>query len=843
MTEEFDEGRDLDEMPPAGYSIDERFDFSVGREFGPANPAESDRAASDPGRRMGETAPTPPGEEPGGEPESWRADVSEDPLIGRMVGNYQVLHVLGRGGFGTVYKARDTKLDRMVALKFLRFPLDPEYRRLFSREAKVLANLSKHPSIVQIYTWDEYQGSYYFALEYLDCSAESLVEQSGGRLSVRQALEITAECAGALEFAHQQGVLHRDIKPANILIDHKTDRAKLCDFGLARFHNLGTGTVSAHIAGSPPYMAPEQVSGGKIDPRTDVYALGITLYELLSGRVPVEGSSQAEIFQRIRKRKATPLNRHRGDLPPSVLKVVRRATAWRPDDRFQSAGEFERALNNILERLETSGTPEPTLAIRPLRGVSRNHVFRIAGALVLAALAVGAVIAVVPQFPPRMGQNAPLTALPVAVAQAKELIDRGNYAEAKTALEAYLDEHPDDDFGRYALGYANYLLGDLAAAKEAFERVSDDALRLEGLAAVAVSVESDNAQPAVEEALAIAPTRYPALLLSLLDITKGNFADAVDRLEKVQAERLAFGWQRRELYRLLGQTYFKLGRIDDAGRILARLPQGDPVAAGYLELAQRDQARKDRESLRQQVKEVRALWDKMGAVARQDTWTSRPFTLAVIPSKDVPTPSAVGLGLPDLLPESLSEALDRLEPRPISFVDRENVDEIIRELERSSYLGSEDERLQMQRLIGARLLMKVTFLSVGERQIVKILVMDAETTHSVLQKSFEYQRTDDPPAIAERIAAALQDAVEQEYPIQARLTAEDGEAVLNVGKKVGLKPGTRFSLMSSPKAPPLDGIRAIATGRMGDGQTVVELEGVRVDELPASGLYAEEDRA
>ncbi len=182
-------------------------------------------------------------------------------MIGQTIGNYEVVTRLGRGGFGTVYKARDKKLQRFAALKFLRFPLDSEYRKLFAREAQVIANLGKHPSIVQIYSWGEHQGSHYFALEFLDSSAEGLMEKSADPLPVKRALEITAQCADALHFAHEQGVLHRDVKPANILIDAKSGQAKMCDFGLAKIQTLGAGTSTTTIAGSPPTWPPSKSPG------------------------------------------------------------------------------------------------------------------------------------------------------------------------------------------------------------------------------------------------------------------------------------------------------------------------------------------------------------------------------------------------------------------------------------------------------------------------------------------------------------------------------------------------------------------------------------------------------
>ena len=267
-----------------------------------------------------------------------------DPLLGAMVGNYEIVALIGQGGFGTVYKGHDVRLDRDAALKFLRNPLDAQHRRLFEREARAIAAVSKHPFIVEIYGWGEYGGQHYLILEFVGSSAEMLLRQNPHGLPVAKAVPIVAESADAVGYAHQHGILHRDIKPGNVLIEVENGRAKVADFGLARFTGSPDITASGVVSGSPPYMSPEQTRGKRVDGRSDVFALGVTLYQLLCGRRPFEGDTPLDIIERIRADERTPLRQRRPELPEAVLAAVEKATAHEPERRFQTGDELAAAL-------------------------------------------------------------------------------------------------------------------------------------------------------------------------------------------------------------------------------------------------------------------------------------------------------------------------------------------------------------------------------------------------------------------------------------------------------------------------------------------------------------------
>ena len=229
-----------------------------------------------------------------------------DPLIGAQLGNLQVLSILGRGGFGSVYRARDIKLGRTVALKFLTQPLETRHKELFEREARAIAFLSKHAGIVDIYEWGEYEGRCYFALEYVESNAADLLKEHPNGIPAPRALSVARDCADALAYAHGRGILHRDVKPANILIDLPDGEVKIADFGLARFRETGDVTVSGNVSGSPPYMSPEQVSGERLDERSDIFSMGVTLHEFLCGQRLFGGNTALETMSRIRDDNRTP---------------------------------------------------------------------------------------------------------------------------------------------------------------------------------------------------------------------------------------------------------------------------------------------------------------------------------------------------------------------------------------------------------------------------------------------------------------------------------------------------------------------------------------------------------
>jgi len=262
-----------------------------------------------------------------------------------IIGRYEVVATLGQGAMGTVYKAVDPLIERTVAIKTINLNLSKEERAEFEerfyREAKSAGRLN-HSNIITIYDVGETDDIAYIAMEYLD--GESLREMldSGVVLPVDMIGKIAARIAGALDYAHENHVVHRDIKPANIMITPGRD-VKIMDFGIAQIPT-GSRTQLGTVLGSPKYMAPEQVAGQATDGRTDIFALGVVLYEMLTGTTPFNGDNLSAIMYKVLNEDPAPPSTVNPRVPPFFDRIVSRALAKRPQDRYQTAGEFARDL-------------------------------------------------------------------------------------------------------------------------------------------------------------------------------------------------------------------------------------------------------------------------------------------------------------------------------------------------------------------------------------------------------------------------------------------------------------------------------------------------------------------
>jgi formylglycine-generating enzyme required for sulfatase activity len=264
-------------------------------------------------------------------------------LQGRMIGPYQILEELGRGGMAVVYKAWQASLHRHVALKVLPpyFRHDAQFLARFHREAVAAAGLS-HPNIIQIHDFGEAEGMLYIAMEYL--GGGSLHERiAAGPLPFDEAQRVLAQVGGALDYAHAQGLVHRDIKPGNVLFAGD-GTAKVADFGIVRAADGTRLTRTGILMGTPEYMAPEQASGANADHRSDLYALGVVLYRMLTGQVPFRGTTPHAIMHAVIYEAPVSPRRLNPNLTPAEESVLLKALAKNPDDRFQSGAALTRAL-------------------------------------------------------------------------------------------------------------------------------------------------------------------------------------------------------------------------------------------------------------------------------------------------------------------------------------------------------------------------------------------------------------------------------------------------------------------------------------------------------------------
>jgi serine/threonine protein kinase len=283
----------------------------------------------------------------------------DDPKRERF-GRYQILSELGRGAMGVVYQARDPKINRVVAVKTILLAGQPpeeerEYRERFFREAEAAGRLS-HPGIVTIFDVGEEPETHapYIVMEFVaGQSLDKLLMRNDHTLRLETALQLAHELAEALDYAHAQGVVHRDLKPANILIT-EDGHAKIADFGVAKL-NLANFTLSGRVLGTPAYMSPEQLNGGEVSGRSDLFSLGVILYTILTGYRPFQGNSALTVCFKVVHREPIPATVLDTSLPPGLDSIIKRAMAKDPAERYQRGMEMASDIQALREGRDPQG--------------------------------------------------------------------------------------------------------------------------------------------------------------------------------------------------------------------------------------------------------------------------------------------------------------------------------------------------------------------------------------------------------------------------------------------------------------------------------------------------------
>ena len=330
------------------------------------------------------------------------ADNSTQSLVGLRIGSYKILSLLGVGGMGEVYLAQDPRLERTVALKILPAELacDPERMRRFVREARAASAL-KHPNVATIHEMGESDGIHFIAMEYVE--GQTLVSKISGRpLKNAEIVEIALQVADALDEAHAKGITHRDIKSANIMLTPR-GQAKVLDFGLAKITrpegqaasgdlNPVVTTETGLVMGTVHYMSPEQVLGRKVDGRTDIFSLGVVLYEMATGRLPFSGASASETMDRILHAPPEAIARFNYNLPIELERIVRKCLEKDLDRRYQSARDLLIDLRNLRENCQEGALVEKSSA-ETARPVPRAIGLRWPVTLVAAGFVLAAVLA------------------------------------------------------------------------------------------------------------------------------------------------------------------------------------------------------------------------------------------------------------------------------------------------------------------------------------------------------------------------------------------------------------------------------------------------------------------
>ncbi len=320
-------------------------------------------------------------------------------MVGELIaGRYELEKLVGSGGMSNVFRAHDRLLERTVALKILheQYTRDEDYVERFRREARAVAQLT-HPNIVTVIDRGEQEGRQFIVFEYID--GENLKELSNrGPLDAREAIRLSLQVARALSFAHERGLVHRDVKPQNVLLN-EDGQAKVTDFGIARSLDVHGVTQTGTVLGTSDYIAPEQARGQKVDPKTDIYSLGVVLYELLIGDVPYSGDNFVAVAMRHVNEPVPSVIERRPDCPTRLDLAIQRAMAKDPDDRFESMAAFVDELEACHAELDGRDDEGATMIVpaarqrRPKRPRQRRELPLVPialAALAAAAVAIGA---------------------------------------------------------------------------------------------------------------------------------------------------------------------------------------------------------------------------------------------------------------------------------------------------------------------------------------------------------------------------------------------------------------------------------------------------------------------
>jgi serine/threonine protein kinase len=421
----------------------------------------------------------------------------ENALAGRTLSHYQVVSLLGAGGMGEVYLARDQRLDRTVAIKILPGDLagDPERMQRFEREARAASALN-HPNVATIYDVGESDGLHFIVMEHVD--GETVAARVAGRSLLPAAVvDIAVQAADALEMAHAKGITHRDIKPANLMVTSR-GHLKVLDFGVAKMKLrdesvrsgdwiLDSGTAIGRVIGSGPYMSPEQITSGDVDPRSDVFSLGVVIYQMATGHLPFSGSTREELMEAILRAAPESMTGLNPDVPSELERITFKCLEKSAEDRYQSARELLSDLWPLKRRLDATramvDSPWFEFFRRPVETadespgseafelVARGWAHLRSGSFFELSDAVSAFLAATEVAPAYAAAHAGLALTKVAQAMAHDVPHLEALAEAKTIALRALALNDKSADAQVALGQVMlFSEWDWTAAERSFQR-------------------------------------------------------------------------------------------------------------------------------------------------------------------------------------------------------------------------------------------------------------------------------------------------------------------------------------------------------------------------------------
>ena len=283
-------------------------------------------------------------------------------LTGRKLGQYEITAWLGRGGMADVYRAVQPSIGREVAVKILprEFLHDPAFLERFNREVRIIANL-KHPRVLPVYDFGEQDGLPFIVMAYMEGgSLADLIRQAPGGMDIEEVVRLTGQIAEGLDYAHRRGIIHRDFKPSNVLLDEEGN-IYLGDFGIAKAIESTAQLTGSGIVGTPLYMAPEMAQPGGVTPLVDVYALGVAVYQMLTGRAPYEADTPIGLLMAHAVNPIPNVRALRPGLPEAVQRVIEQAMAKDPAQRYQSAGGLAAGLRSAVAGAQPAPAPLPVV--------------------------------------------------------------------------------------------------------------------------------------------------------------------------------------------------------------------------------------------------------------------------------------------------------------------------------------------------------------------------------------------------------------------------------------------------------------------------------------------------
>jgi len=721
-------------------------------------------------------------------------DDQDDPLIGTKVSNFQVYSLLGEGGFARVYGAEDADLGRKVALKFLTHTLNTRYLELFRREAKALGTLSKHENILDIYAWGEHQGNFFIALEYAPLSVANLIEQYPDGLPLERALAITEQCADALFYAHEHGIIHRDIKPHNILLDGPDGKAMVADFGLTRVMESADATRTRAFMGSPPYMSPEQAREEGADHRSDIFSLGATLYEMLCGERAFRGTTTSDLIQKVQRASYVSIRKRARHLPIAITQIVDKALECDPEKRYATAKEFADALR-AFQHDQADKTAEQPSVFQRASIVARDAIlYRRSFMLSTAtALTLALVLGLTMFIPDRTSSAAELE-------QANNAIEEEDFARAERLLRQIIKNDGPSDEVLYGLGYALLLQGNRKDAESEFSRIQDDSLKTEGVMAVARNA-GDPLTGYGDEGI----TRYAVFMLAMAKYADGNTEEALGSLRELRKYNdFGYKWQRFEMLQALGRALYEAGQTAAADAVFQELSESRwerkrQFASSFLEITQSRLAIERNDQLQDQMDRIHEKIRNADFVQNPvDDWTSRPMTFYFAPTK--PNNSVLaGSGVEIFLPRKLAKKLHG--DSTFTNIDRDHLGLVLQEKLMSASGISTDNKEDIGKVLGARFIMQCQIARFRGEEELWLDITDSWTTKELDIEDISLEPNWDLDSTVDVLKASIVQAVSNQYPFQGvvkRDSEEDGGAIrINLGQNVGVAVGDEFWISKS----------------------------------------------